>query len=726
MKIFVSLLLCLLPVISISAPGNWKTLTNASEIRQFSISDSSLWCATNGGVLKIDAATHEFEKFTNTEGLAQIDIVAIAYDARGYVWVALPDGLLQIYNLETQEWDAYNEFQNRLMVSFILPHGDFVLIGSDIGIAELKLDAKNHWERTWKAEIGAVHEILIADDYIWAAQENGIRRIELSYINKQIPNQWQQFLMSDGLPSNNVTALVEYDNRIAAGTIAGVSFFDGGNWTTPEQTQHQIRDLCVWQEHLVLASDHGVFYKESSGTWSRLGDAGPSVYHVTSTIDDELWFGTDSKALAYYDDALADWVQVSSDGPGSNTFSDLLIDNDGHLWATSSQKPAGGVYYFNGEKWQNFGAQSGLPHFDYRALEIDNFNRIWAGSWGGGVTLFEKINGDSIKITNLGAMDDNLSGISGAPTFVVVTDLLLDPAGYMWFLNYAAGNKQVLAVYDMDGGWQHWTTTDGIRSDKSVALEIDRFGRKWIATSGNGLSVVDDNDTPFDVGDDDLSSFLDTSEGLESNYINALAEDLDGTLWIGTSEGLNYWFGGDIGVRYSVINDNIQALYVDPRNNKWIGTAGGLSVLDSDNFSWIHYTTSNSELVSDFVTCFAFNENTGDIYIGTTNGLSRYETPFTKPANSLASVKGYPNPFVLEPEQSRFYIDNLALNSSINIFTEDGYLVKSIPRSEVLGARVSWDGMNNDGAFVASGIYIYLVATKDGLVKAGKVAVVRQ
>ena len=207
--------------------------------------------------------------------------------------------------------------------------------------------------------------------------------------------------------------------------------------------------------------------------------------------------------------------------------------------------------------------------------------------------------------------------------------------------------------------------------------------------------------------------------------INAIAEDLDGTLWIGTSEGLNYWFGGDIGVRYSVINDNIQALYVDPRNNKWIGTAGGLSVLDADNYSWQHYTTSNSQLVSDFVTSFAFNEETGDLFIGTTNGLSRFETPFTKPASSLNAVKGYPNPFILDPEQSRFYIDNLALNSSVKIFSEDGYLVKTIPRSQVLGARVSWDGTNNDGDYVAGGIYVFLVTTKEGLVKAGKVAVIR-
>jgi len=725
MKRSLSLLLCFFPFLLSAAPGDWKTFTNASEIRQLSISDSTIWCATNGGVLKINSFTHEVEKFTNTEGLAQIDVVAIAYDARGYVWIAMPDGLLQILSLDTGRWDAYNEFQNRLLVSSILPHDDFVLIGSDIGIAELRLDAKNHWERTWKAEIGPVSEILIAGGYIWAAQQDGVRRIQLDFINKQIPNQWQHFNITDGLPSNEVTALGEIDNRIVVGTVAGLATFNGETWSSAEATEHQVRDLCSWKEHLVLASNRGVYYKQSSGAWTPIANAGSHVEHIGTTANDELWLGTTAEALAYYDEANMSWVKIEPDGPGSNTFSDLVIDQDGHLWAASSTQRTGGVYYYNGEKWQNFNPSNGLAHYDIRALVVDNFNRIWAGSWGGGMMLFEKTENDSIKFTNLGAMDGNLSGTSGSPAYVVITDLKIDDQGYLWILNREAGNKNVLAVYDMDLGWQHWTTTGGIRSDKIICLEIDQYGRKWIGTASNGLSVVDDNETPFDTGDDDLSGFLDRSEGLESNHINAIAEDLDGTLWIGTSEGLNYWFGGDIGVRYSVINDNIQALYVDPRNNKWIGTAGGLSVLDADNYSWQHYTTSNSQLVSDFVTSFAFNEETGDLFIGTTNGLSRFETPFTKPASSLNAVKGYPNPFILDPEQSRFYIDNLALNSSVKIFSEDGYLVKTIPRSQVLGARVSWDGTNNDGDYVAGGIYVFLVTTKEGLVKAGKVAVIR-
>ncbi len=719
------LLFLLFPLVVFSANSNWKTFTNTSQIRQMAIADSVLWCATNGGVMAINANSMKYEKFTNTEGLAQIDVVASAYDQRGFVWVAMPDGLLQILNLETNSWDAYNEFQNRLEVFCFLPHEDYVLVGYDQGIAELRLDQKNHWERTWKAEIGAVREILIADDQIWVAQEDGVRRMPADFPNKQIPNAWERFDLSSGLPSNDVFALAFYENQVVAGTQMGLAFFENGTWQSAQMLDHEVRDLTLWNNTLSLASNKGIFYLDNSNAWTRLGSAGSHVYHICSTLDDMLWAGTDNNALLYYSTEETRWVNFTPNGPGSNTFSDLLVDSEGHLWATSSHRPNGGVYYFDGTSWTNWHSYSGLAHYDYRSVEEDPFGRIWASSWGGGITLFEKTETDSILVTNLGAMAGNLNGISIDPNFVVVTHVGLDQNNYMWFLNYTASNKQVLDVYDLDNSWQHWTTTEGIRAEKVISLAIDQFGRKWIGTEGNGLTVLDDNETPFDKSDDDLSGFLDTTEGLESNYINAIVEDLDGTIWIGTSGGLNYWFGGQVGARYAVINDNIQSLYVDPRNNKWIGTAGGLSILDSDNFSWTHYTTSNSPVVSDFVTCFALNEETGDMFIGTTNGLSRFETPFTKPADNLQNVVGYPNPFVLNQENSRFYIDNLAINSSVSIFTPEGYLIKAIPNREILGARIAWDGTNNDGEFVSSGVYLYLVTTKDGQIKSCKVAVVR-
>jgi len=93
--------------------------------------------------------------------------------------------------------------------------------------------------------------------------------------------------------------------------------------------------------------------------------------------------------------------------------------------------------------------------------------------------------------------------------------------------------------------------------------------------------------------DDALAGTLTaSSDGLISNDVRTIAEDLDGTIWIGTPQGFNYWQGGSVIEKSGTIHDNIQTIAVDVRNNKWFGTAGGVSVLDSDNSSWTHYTTA--------------------------------------------------------------------------------------------------------------------------------------
>ncbi|MDZ7369762.1 MAG: hypothetical protein ONB12_01175 [candidate division KSB1 bacterium] len=700
-------------------------MTNAAEIRSLVGADSILWAASNGGVLRISPASGKITKFTNTEGLAQIDVSSAAVASSGAVWAVLPDGLLQIYDPKTGEWDKYHEFQNRLRIFTIYPFQDIALVGADMGVAELRLDAKQRWERSWKAEIGAVKRLAVAVGYIWAAQEDGLRRIPIDFPNKQIPSAWEKLTVLQGLPAGEITALLPAEGGLYVGAQAGLAFFDGVTWRRIDVDGAEVRDLAEWQGTICFASENGV-YARKNNAYCRLGGGISNLTALVAAADGTLWAGTSDAGFYIYRPQDGSWQHFIPDGPGSNLFSDLLIDRDGCLWAASSKRQTGGVYYFDGKRWHNFFQRSGLAHYDYRTLAEDPFGRIWAGSWGGGVTLFEKVARDSVVFTNLRDMNGGLSGIPGYPNYVVVTKILPDAEGRLWFLNYEAADRFVLRVFDLDRDWQMWSTLEGIRSTKVVDLAIDPHGRKWIATEDYGVSVLDDNKTPFDKSDDDLTGYLAVEDGLESNAIRAIACDLDGTMWIGTLMGLHYWFGGKVGIRYNVINDNILSLFVDPRNNKWIGTGGGLSVLDADNYNWTHYSTSTSPLTADVVTCFALNDATGEMYIGTTNGLSILETPFTRPAANLEAVYGYPNPFIIDQPGARFYIDRLAVNSSVRIFTTDGYLIRTIPQSQVLGARVAWDGKNDQGEDVADGIYIFLVTTREGAVKAGKVALIRR
>jgi ligand-binding sensor domain-containing protein len=702
-----------------AAVGDWKTFTSVRDVRQLICKDSLLWGAANGGVLRYNVLTGSLKKYTNSEGLANNDAVAISMDQRGRVWVALSNGDLNIYSAEQDQWSLKTDYHGYL-IQDLLPYGDSVFVSLSIGIS---LYNSRRWEVKETYKIGDVRRVYIHNREIWAACKDGVRKASLDFPNLIAPGAWTRHTTAQGLQHDETFAVQGFNNQVFVATKAGVSVFDGKQWLATELKNFSITDFALWQDKLLAVTGDGIWAREIGGAWSRLADWINTAQRVGVDGYNTIWLAVRDHGLGYYKKGADKWMFIEPDGPRDNKFSALVFDRNGNLWTAS---PSAGISRFDGKSWRNFSQLNGrLTANDYRDLAVDNRNRVWAASWGAGVAVFETIQ-DSIKISYFNSANKRLSGIVGDANYVVVTGVKKDSKGRMWVLNSHAADQRVLVVTDSLDNWQYFSTLEGIRSLYPTALAFDDHDRKWIGLDNAGISVLDDKGTTFDKKDDDLSQGLGSEDELASLHISSLATDTDGLIWIGTPEGLQYWFNGKIKrPNFSIINDNINRVAVDVRNNKWIGTVGGMTVLEADGFTRQHYSTSNSPLVSDFVTCFAFDEKIGYAYIGTTNGLSRLETPYTRPAKDLSLLNGYPNPFLLTGPGAFFYIENLAEKSSLRIYTPEGFLVRHIPQNLILGSRVSWDGRNDRGEYVASGVYVFLVSTEDGQSKAGKIAVVR-
>jgi len=703
-----------------AAVGDWKTYTSVRNVRQVVCRDSLLWGATSGGVIQYNVLRGTLVAFTNSEGLAGNDIVAIALDQRGRVWAALSNGKLNLYSPASKTWTLINDYSG-YQIQDLYPHGDSILVCLSIGIS---LFNTRRWEVKETYKIGDVRRVAVDGREIWAACKDGVRRASFDFPNLMAPNAWTRYTTADGLMQNEAFAVQAFNGRIFVAGKPGLSVFDGVQWLPAELPDFSVFDLTLWRDKLLAVTGAGIWVRDASGFWSRLANWLDSAQRAAVDQNQAIWLALPEIGLGYYQQGASQWTITTPDGPADNKFSALAFDHNGHLWTAS---PSAGISRFDGKRWRTFSlANKKLPANDFRDLAVDNRNRVWAASWGAGVAVFETDDRDSITVSMINSSDKRLSGISGDANYVVVTGIEKDPQGNLWLLNSHAADRRVVAVTDSLGHWQYFSTFDGLRSLYPTALAIDANGRKWIGSFDAGISVVDDNNTPFSKADDDLSQGLSSQDNLISLSIAGLAADRDGLIWIATPLGLQYWYNGQLkNPHFNVINENVHCVAVDVRNNKWIGTAGGLTVLESDGYANQHYSTSNSALVSDFITCFAFDEKLGYAFIGTTNGLSRLETPYTKPAEDLSQLTGYPNPFVLTGPGSHFYVENLAEKSSLRIYTPEGYLVRHIPQAKILGSRVSWDGRNDRGEYVASGVYVYLVSTENGLSQAGKVAVIR-
>jgi ligand-binding sensor domain-containing protein/signal transduction histidine kinase len=128
-----------------------------------------------------------------------------------------------------------------------------------------------------------------------------------------------------------------------------------------------------------------------------------------------------------------------------------------------------------------------------------------------------------------------------------------------------------------------------------------------------------------------------TDEGLPDNLVQAIAQTLDGFLWVGTGHGLAR-FDGVAFTSFNakntpeIGNSSITALCSDRSGALWIGTdGGGLTRLEKGKF--LHYGKA-SGLAGDTVRAI-FEIGDGTLWIGTTSGLScfangRFQNYFTK------------------------------------------------------------------------------------------------
>lgn len=151
----------------------------------------------------------------------------------------------------------------------------------------------------------------------------------------------------------------------------------------------------------------------------------------------------------------------------------------------------------------------------------------------------------------------------------------------------------------------------GIQLNKVVQ---DREGTLWIGTM-NGVCRYDGRKIiRFDEGN-----------VLFSNPVKAICEDKSGNIWFGTvRKGLVRYSGTDFKnftTNDGLLSDNVNAITEDSQGNMWIGTSEGLCVYDGKKFKPI---THSGGLVHDNVFDLC-SDASGRVWVATIGGVSVFE-----------------------------------------------------------------------------------------------------
>lgn len=155
-------------------------------------------------------------------------------------------------------------------------------------------------------------------------------------------------------------------------------------------------------------------------------------------------------------------------------------------------------------------------------------------------------------------------------------------------------------IANAQNGFTTYTTNLFISNlgKQQTAFVVDNFGNKWVgykplSTSNAGLLKYDNS----------TWTLYNTTNGLPSNSVTALAKDNSGNIWIGTNLGLVKYDGSSF-TTYDISNGlptNTITCIETAGNQVYIGTNAGLSRFDGINFT--NYNVAGGTLPNDTIKC---------------------------------------------------------------------------------------------------------------------------
>jgi ligand-binding sensor domain-containing protein len=734
--------------------GTWRNFTSMKDVNSVARAGTTYWAATSGGLYSWKEGSLAYQQFTTAEGLQTVDLTAAATDSSGDVWAGAANGVIHVLTPQTGVLRSLlsiaNSNQTNKGINSLSVYGDTLLISTEFGLSLFRI-SKFEFGDTYtlfgsipQGTRVAVLSAVMFEGTLWATINAGtsnsfVARASLSDPNLIAPSAWTLYTVT---PGALVTAVTVANGRVYAGTTKGLFFFQEGSWIAVAPLSG-VSIVCLYgsgTQLLAGTGDNRIVSVDATGNAQQIGGTIPATLTSLSASNSGSPVpGTQGNGIMFLNSV---WTPHLPNGPNSNQFVNVTVDPNGVVWCASGAGSGQGIYRYDGNQWISFTLQnSPLPINEFYRITVGCNGSVWGSSWGRGVVEFPggapTLDSAHIYNTNVGMSFTPTT--SGDPHFVATGNVVCDGHGNTWVNVHNAYDKRSLAVRTSDGTWRtipaymngisisqfSWGTIDR-------GLAVDQNDNLWavvhdapyggIVTFGNAGEI-----------DSVVYARVTSAQGLPSDVVSTIVVDKENSLWVGTDKGIgiildpsNPLRSGAVAIYKPLYGLVVNSIAVDPLNQKWVGTSAGVFLLSPDGTQQLaSYTVENTggKLIDNDVKSVAVDEKTGTVYFGTNSGLASLTTPAAAPTTSFNGLRVYPNPYRV-PSTVPLTVDGLMENSTLKVLTTDGVLVREV---QTPGGRVGyWDGTDQQGNVVASGIYIIAAYAESGSTASGKVAVLHK
>ncbi len=758
LAIFVFILSSLVVKAQSGAIGDWRVHQPFRAITDIVNAGDKIYGSSEYNLFSVDVEEQFISRYTKATGLSSSDITGIDFDkVNGILVITYQSGNIDI--IKNNRIINIPDIKDKVLftdktIYNVSANNGVAWLSTGFGVVKVDL-LNNEIDETYLIGDGnsnlKVNDVYVNDTAIFAATDKGVRWGVFEGNNLSSINNWQHFNdnMSFIDPNTPYTHIASFGNKIYISSKETLHSFIGINWEFSfTQSGWEIVDANGVGTELLLVLqrfENNVFEEFSIVALNNNGILIRTVNNSSNIsqpfgieYDDfgNIWVADFVNGLVKLDANFNFITSYKPNAPTTASINEMTFFNE-HVYAAGSSidfdwninHEEAAVFKVKDYNWSVLDAST-IPALegltDIAVLEpIPNGNKLLLGSHGNALLELDVI---SNTITNRIEANTNFSGN------LRVTGMSTDVNGNIWISN-AYSNVPIICRKP-DGSYFNLSShrnsiINSLKGSLVNGVLADNFGQIWFSTSTNGVVVLNTNNTLEDFSDDAVKRVT----SFNSNAILCMTNDQDGEIWIGTRDGVEVIF-----CPLSVINnacnpeqvciprnegsnfcDNllegelVTSIHVDPGNRKWIGTNNGIFLQSEDGLETIHsFTEENSPLLSNQIKSVATDENTGDVFIGTSKGIISFKGEATTTTENSGEPFVYPNP--IRPGYSGpIAIRNLPNNGNVKILDAAGYLVWE---GASLGGQAIWYGVNGNGERVKSGVYYVLAANEDGTEKA--------
>ena len=731
-----------------SAINEWTTHAPGLKVINVEKVNKKIYAATPYELFYYNTDDYSINKLTKVNGLSDFGINVMRYNPHtGMILIGYTNANIDIIDkngniINISDIKNKNILGNKSINDvYFIENEAYLCCGFGIVLIDLKkMEVKETYMIGPNGSHLNINDITLYNDKLYAATSNGIYYADYNNKNLVDFSQWTQDatiihkdLNYSEIETFNGQLIANYSiNKYNTDTLF---VFDGKKWDYHSYTYPSIkRNIRAYDDRIVV-SEHFAFFSMDTNnnfihSYKNQIEPFDCIYDQEGNV---YWIADKTNSICKFIPEKKSCDNIVFNGPYSNSVFELKARGS-QLWVA----PGGysstwaknwinhGVFYYTDYEWHNIN-RTNTEAFDTItdivtiAIDPINNSKVYVGSYHKGILEFE-----NFKLKKIHDKTNSSLGELKGYGYVYITGMDFDSKNNLWIAN--SGTENMLSVKTNTNDWFSFN----IGSVNISRLMVDNNNYKWILTRNGNFIVFNDNNT-ISNPNDDIYKTISTTQGSGGlpDVANCMAIDKNGTVWVGTNDGLAQFYstskifsGGNYDASriliprndgtgqadYLLSGESVLSICVDAANNLWVGTKNGAFYISNNGLTeYHHFTQDNSPLLSNNVIDIAINKD-GDIFFGTDKGIISLRGRSTEGKATNSDVIVYPNP-VRQGYSGLVGIKNLVTNSLVKITTVDGSFVTHL-YSE--GGQAVWDCTTINGDKVAPGIYLIFITDESG------------